>query len=485
MRRYVSGPQLAKLLKDVPAERPYYAALARAVRGLILDGRLPLHARLPAERDLAAALGVSRTTVTAVYDALRGEGFVESRQGAGSWTALPGDPAQGSEPHRGQGAPAFGVVHNPHDPRVIDLGCAAPTAPRIFEEAVAAAVRELHRFYDTHGYEPLGLAGLREAIADRYRMRGLPTSADQIVVTTGAQQALALLFAVLTNAGDAALVETPAYPHVLDAMRYRGVRLVPTGVNGGWDIGLAVSGLRQSAARLAYLTPDFQNPTGALMTHADRALLVAGARAADARIISDETYAELGIDSGPLPPPLASYDTAGRVISVGSASKLFWGGLRVGWIRTTPPLALRLAQAREAVDIAGPVVDQLIATELMYRIEEVRAQRSAELGASRDALAEALRELLPEWDFTLPRGGMSIWVRLPGPIGGPVADASYRRGVRVVPGPAFGADGLLDSYLRLPFVLPPADLREAVVRMAAAYREVQAAPPPRALAAYV
>lgn len=127
--------------------------------------------------------------------------------------------------------------------------------------------------------------------------------------------------------------------------------------------------------------------------------------------------------------------------------------------------------------------DQLIATELMYRIEEVGAQRM--LGASRDALAGALRELLPEWDFTLPRGGMSIWVRLPGPIGGPVADAAYQRGVRVVPGPAFGADGLLDSYLRLPFVLPPADLREGVARMAAAYRDVRAAPPPRAFAAYV
>lgn len=485
MRRYVSGPQLAKLLQDVPAERPYYAALARAVRGLILDGRLPLHARLPAERDLAAALGVSRTTVTAVYDALRTEGFIESRQGAGSWTALPGDPAQGPEPYRAQGAPAFGVVHNPDDPRIIDLGCAAPTAPRIFDEAVAAAVRELPRFYDTHGYEPAGLTPLREAIADRYRLRGLPTSAQQIVVTTGAQQALALLFAVLTNPGDAALVETPAYPHVLDAMRYRGVRLVPTGVNGGWDIGLAVSGLRQSAARLAYVTPDFQNPTGALMSDADRALLVGGARAADTRIISDETYAELAIDAGPLPPPLASYDTGSRVISVGSASKLFWGGLRVGWIRTTPPLAMRLAQAREGMDIAGPVLEQLIATELMHRIEEVRAQRAAELGASRDALAEALRELLPEWEFTLPRGGMSIWARLPGPTGGPVADASFRRGVRVVAGPAFGADGLLDSYLRLPFVLPPGVLRDAAARMAAAYRDVQAAPPPRAFPAYV
>src|SRR5919109_1583130 len=87
--RYVSGPQLARLFGDVPQERPYYLALARAVRGLVLDGRLALRTRLPAERDLAAALGVSRTTVTAAYDRLRDEGYVESRQGAGSWTVLP------------------------------------------------------------------------------------------------------------------------------------------------------------------------------------------------------------------------------------------------------------------------------------------------------------------------------------------------------------------------------------------------------------
>src|SRR5690348_12338828 len=87
--RYVGGPQLARMLGDVPQERPYYAALARAVRALVLDGRLALRTRLPAERDLAAALGVSRTTVTAAYDRLREEGYIESRQGAGSWTALP------------------------------------------------------------------------------------------------------------------------------------------------------------------------------------------------------------------------------------------------------------------------------------------------------------------------------------------------------------------------------------------------------------
>lgn len=484
MGRYVSGPQLAKLLQDVPAERPYYAALARAVRRLILDGRLPLHTRLPAERDLATALGVSRTTVTAVYDALRTEGFVASRQGAGSWTALPTtttDPATGSM----GGAPPFGAAYRPESPDLIDLGCAALGAPRILDEAVAAAAAQLPRYTSTPGYEPTGILPLREAVAAQYAARGLPTSPDQIVVTTGGQQALALLFQTLTGPGDPVLVESPTFPHALDALRQRSARLVPTGVIGGWDVGLVVSALRQSAARLAYLIPDFQNPTGLLMSEADRADVLAAARGTDARIITDETFAGLALDSGPVPPPLACFDTGNRVISVGSMSKLFWGGLRLGWIRTTVALAQRLAAAREWIDIASPVLEQLVAAELLSRSEEVRGERVAQLTAARDAVADALRELLPDWEFVLPRGGMSMWIRLPAPVSVQVADGAMRRGVRIVPGPAFGADGLLDAYLRIPYVLPPDVLREAVERLAAAYRDSLAAPAPRSFPAYV
>jgi DNA-binding transcriptional MocR family regulator len=477
--RHVSGPQLGRLLQDVPAERPYYAALARAVRGLVLEGRLPLRVRLPAERDLAAVLGVSRTTITAVYDALRAEGFVESRQGAGSWTALPPSLMTARDPGR------FGTAHSPARPEDIDLGCAAPAAPQIFEEAVLAAVAELPRYSSGPGYEPAGLAPLRETIAERYTERGLPTRPDQIVVTTGAQHALTLLMQTLVNAGDAVLLESPTYPHALDAVRRRGARLVPAGVNGGWDVELVASSLRQAAVRLAYTIPDFQNPTGHLMSDTDRAAFVDAARRADSYVVADETFAELAIDPPAVPPPLAAYDSGGRVISVGSAAKLFWGGLRIGWIRTTSPIARRLVIARESIDIASPVLDQLIVRELLLRVCEVRAERAEQLAESRDALAGALRASLPDWEFTLPHGGMSLWARLPAPVATPLAEAALRRGVRVIPGPAFGTDGVLDDYVRLPYVLPPEILRDAVGRLCAAYRDVENAPLARPLPAYV
>ncbi|GAA1861741.1 PLP-dependent aminotransferase family protein [Actinomadura bangladeshensis] len=485
--RYVSGPHLARLLGDVSAERPVYAALARSVRGLVLDGRLALRTRLPAERDLAAALGLSRTTVTTAYDRLREEGYIESRQGAGSWTALPPVRMSADERRTTPAGGRFGKAYPaPDDGSFIDLGCATPGAPAIFGEAVAAAVDELPRYSSGPGYEPAGLAGLRQVIADGYTARGVPTRADQIVVTTGAQHAFTLLTQLLVEAGDAVMVERPTYPHALGALRRRGARLVPVGVNEGWDVELIAGAMRQAAVRMAYTIPDFHNPTGYLMGAEDRAALVDAARRADAFLVADETFADLALDLGaPREAPLAAHDSGGRVITVGSASKLLWGGLRIGWVRTTAPLARRLVLAREPFDMASPVLDQLIVRELLLRIDEVRTERADALLRGRDALAGALRELLPGWEFKPPAGGMSLWARIGAPVATALAETAERFGVRVVAGPVFGADGVLEDYVRLPYVLPPDTLRTAAERLALAFREVQSAPAARPLPAYV
>ncbi|MEO3788361.1 PLP-dependent aminotransferase family protein [Actinocorallia sp. B10E7] len=478
--RHVSGLQLARLLGELPAERPFYGALATGVRNLIRDGRLPLGVRLPAERDLASALSVSRTTVTSAYDSLREDGYVSSKQGAGSWTTLPPVTLSPLPP-----VPAFTADPGPvMPPDTIDLGCAAPAAPAVFSEAVEAAVRELPRYSCVAGYEPAGLPVLRAAIADRYTQRGLPTRPEEIIITTGGQQACDLLIRTLVSRGDTVMLERPTYPHVLTALRNRGARLVPVGIADGWDLDLISAGMRQAAVRLGYFIPDFQNPTGHLMPESDRIALVEAARAAQTQLISDETFAELGIEE-PVPSPVAAYDTGGRVISVGSASKLFWGGLRIGWIRTTIPLARKLATVREPMDIASPVLEQLITAELFQRLEEVRAERSARLAASRDALVEALRTRLPDWRFTVPSGGMSLWARLPSPVATAFCEVAQRRGVRIVPGPVFGADGVLEDAVRLPYVLRPDVMREAVERMAAAYSGVEDLPAARSLPACV
>ncbi len=466
MERFFSAPQLARLV-EVPLDaKPYYKALAGAVRTLILDGRLPVKVRVPAERHLAEALGVSRTTVTTAYDRLREQGYLESRQGAGSWTALPDAGALGAD------NPWIAV----DDDGLLPLHCAAPPATALFGAAIAEAGQDYHRYTLGMGYDPVGISPLREAIARRYCERGLATRPDQIIVTSGAQQAIHLLMLMLAGPGDPVLVESPTYPHAIDLVRLRGARLVPVGISDdGWHLDLMTSAMRQSAARLAYVIPDFQNPTGHLMADEDRAALVGAARRYDATLLVDETWTELAVDhiggagTGGVGSraPLAAFDTDGRVISIGSASKLWWGGLRIGWIRGTAALIRRLAVLRAAVDIASAMFEQLVVTHLFAGIEDTRAERRRLLGASRAALVDALREELPEWTFTVPRGGGSLWVRLDAPVATSLAEAAAAQGVRLAPGPWFGVEGTLERYLRLPFTQPPQVLADAVRRIAA------------------
>ncbi|MFF5205443.1 PLP-dependent aminotransferase family protein [Streptosporangium sp. NPDC000396] len=459
MDRYLSGPQLARLLAIDPEARPYYKALAEVVRALILDGRVPVRTRVPAERHLAEALGVSRTTVTAAYDRLREQGYLESRQGSGSWTALPEAGALGTDNPW--------IVSN--DDGLLPMHAAAPLAASTLPEAIAYATERYPRYGLGMGYDSVGIAPLRQAIAARYTRRGVATRPEQILVTTGAQQAIHLVASTLLSAGDPMLLESPTYPHALDVARMRNARIVPVGIpDDGWHLDLLTCAMRQSAARLAYVIPDFQNPTGHLMDDATRAGLVSAARQCDTTLIADESWSELAIDEVPRVAPLAAFDIDGRVISIGSASKLWWGGLRIGWIRTTAAMVRRLAVLRAAMDIASPLFEQLVVTRLFEDIEETRAERRRSLSASRDALVAALAEQMPDWSFTVPRGGGSLWVRLPSPSATPLADAAACHGVRLAPGTWFGVEGTLEGRLRLPFTQPPQVIAEAVSRIAEA-----------------
>ncbi|MEU6795352.1 PLP-dependent aminotransferase family protein [Nonomuraea wenchangensis] len=466
--RHLSAAQVARLAGVDPGARPYYRALADGVRARIMDGQIPVRVRMPAERHLAEALRVSRTTVTAAYDLLRERGYLESRQGSGSWTALP-DPASTAEnPWLSTGGDGL-----------IQLHSAAPPAPSALREAMLEAVEDLPRHGMGNGYDPMGLPLLRERIAARYTARGVATRPEQILVTAGSQHALHLVLGLLAGPGDAVLVESPTYPHAIDAARQRGARIVPVGISHeGWRPDLLTGAMRQSGARLAYLMPDFQNPTGALMDDPTRAAVTAMARRHDALLLIDETWQELAIDEVPPTSPMAAFDTDSRVISVGSASKLWWGGLRVGWVRATAALARRLALHRAVVDIAGPVLEQLAVARLFDRLEETRAERRRALRASRAALVDGLREHLPGWTFTVPRGGGTLWVRLNGDAATPLAEAAAGHGVRLAPGPWFGLEGTLEGCLRLPFTLPPQVLAEAVVRLRAAREHGPAGPVP-------
>jgi DNA-binding transcriptional MocR family regulator len=236
--------------------------------------------------------------------------------------------------------------------------------------------------------------------------------------------------------------------------------------------------LRQAAPRVAYLIADHQNPTGLTLPAAERERLVALARASRTPLVIDETIAGLDLDGATPPPPVAAFDPADEtVITTGSMSKAFWAGLRIGWIRASPALIGRLAVARAALDIASPVLEQLIAVELLANASTVLERQRAAARSRRDALVVALRATLPEWRFTVPAGGLSLWIELDAPRSTALAAIADRYGLRLASGPRFGVDGAFERFLRLPFSLPEPVLEEAAARLAVAWRAVSEAAP--------
>ncbi len=446
---------------------PAYQRLAAVVAAQLVDGQLSVRTRLPSERDLATELGVSRTTVTSAYERLRAEGYLVSRQGSGSWTTLPAQRSAGSAPL------TPGLV----GADFLDLAVAAPgPPPGVLGAATEAVARRMAEGLASggqlggHGYHPAGLFELRARIAERFTVRGAPTSPEQILVTSGAQGALHLLAAQLLSPGDVVLVEQPTYPNALEAFRRTGARLVPLPVTtDGWDLDLLAETLAAVRPRLAYLQPDFQNPTGCLLDEAGRERLVATARRSGTLLLIDETHVELALEGQRMPSPVAALERDGRVVTVGSLSKVVWGGLRIGWVRAAPRLIAELSQDRSSVDLGGPVMDHLVGIEVYEQLPEILEARRRSFAEARDLLLDAVGRHLPEWSCGLPAGGLSVWAKLDGPFSSDLEAAAARHRLRLAAGPRFSVDGTLERFLRLPYTLAADQLEPAIVRLAAAH----------------
>jgi DNA-binding transcriptional MocR family regulator len=446
-----------------PGESAY--ALADGLRGLVVNGRVAARTRVPSERELSARLGISRGSVSRAYDRLREEGYLTSRRGAGSWLTLPA---------------GSGPVDAPFDVNAeLNLTWAALPAPDpLLAHAATRAAAALPRLLHTPGYDPAGVPELRAAIAERLTERGLDTRADEVLVTAGAQHALHLLLTLLAGPGDRVLVDAPAYPRTLSAIRTARARAVAVPLTPtGWDVD-AWEATLAAGPSLAVTVADFHNPTGLVMSGADRGAIARACARAGTLLVVDETFAELRLDGPALPPPVGAHDPGAAVVTIGTLSKSAWGGLRVGWIRASRRLVSELASVRASLDMAGPVLDQLLALELLADWDAVLADRRALLEPRRAALLDALPA---EWEVRRPHGGMTAWVQLPAPVATRLAGIAATRGLAISPGPAFSVDGTFESHVRLPFTLPPDDLRRAVALLAELAGDVHgvAAPEPR------
>lgn len=446
---------------------PTYQGLADALRMLIVDGRLPVGSRLPSERALADSLHVSRTTVTAAYNELRDGGYLHARRGARSSIALPHAPV-----------PAAGDAA-----ATINLAAAALAAPAsAIQEAFTEAARQSAGYLQHVGHDMKGLQALRAAVAERYCARGLPTTAEQIMVTSGAQHAIALIVGTYVQPGDRVLVEQPTYHGALTAISTAGARAVAVPVTkDGWDLEALHTAVRQVAPTLAYLVPDNHNPTGMSMPAAERKRLCDIISETRTRTVVDETLTDVWLDK-PVPAPVAASMGARSdlLITVGSMSKTFWGGMRIGWIRAEPSVLATIRAIRPSIDLGTSVMEQLAAAWLLTeRSDDVLPERRAILCARRALVIDLLARHLPEWQPLPGTGGMSLWVQLPVPVSSALCAAASRLGVELPPGPRFGVDGTLERFVRIPYVLPEEKLTEAVELIARAWHSVTGSAAPQ------
>jgi DNA-binding transcriptional MocR family regulator len=436
------------------AERSLAGGLARAVREAVVDGRIAVGTPLPSERALARSLDVSRGTVVAALDRLREEGWVRTRHGSGSVVRLPAGLTERTAPWSQDHGPAARL----------DLTLAVTSAPH--EAYLAAARRAVERsatLLVDAGTASAGLPGLRELLAARYTREGLATRPEQILVTTGAQAALSLLLEQLhTDRRSPVLVESPTYPGALAILRRRGARLVsvPVAPADGWDEARLAEAVRSASPRLAYVVPDFHNPTGADMSAAVRARTAELAAGRGLTVLADETMRDLDLRTPPRPAP---HLAGPGVIQIGSASKVLWSGLRVGWIRASASLVRELERHPLQAQVSPPPLEQLIAEELLGEgLAAVLADRRARLREQRDHLVGLLAGT--GWSHCVPPGGLSLWVHLGGGTNAvELAARAARRGLAVTPGPRFSPDrATLTHCLRLPFTATPDVLTRAV-----------------------
>ncbi len=439
--------------------------------------RLAPGTRLPSTRELAAHHGVGPVTVQAALRQLVAEGLIETRPGAGTFTAAPvtANAADRSWQTAALGAPRVetasleGLV----EPRSADLLVLStgylPLELQATDVLRAAGQRVLRRPgpWDT---VPLnGLADLRAWFATQL---GGGVTANDVVVTPGGQAALATAFRALAGPGDAVIVESPTYLGALAAARSAGLTLVPwpSGPDGP-DADVLDTLLTSSRARLIYAQPTYANPTGATWSAPRRHDVLHVVARHGAFLIEDDWAHDIALD-GPTPPSLAQHDSAGHVIAIRSLTKAAAPGLRIGAVAARGAAARRLRSARVVEDLFVSGYLQRVTFELLTHTgwpTHVR-RLGRVLRARRDALVEAVvTELGPSALTGVPHGGFHLWVRLPDGIDDETFTAqALASGIVVSSGrPWFPAEPT-GPHLRLSFTaLEPADAKRAVQRLAA------------------
>ncbi|MEL7369584.1 MAG: PLP-dependent aminotransferase family protein [Myxococcota bacterium] len=481
-------------------EGPLYQQLFDEIVRRIRNGALPAGHRLPPTRVLAKTVGAHRNTVVRAYEALEDAGFVDSTVGRGTFVAAAPAPQLTPVPDidapRSAGVPWSRLAsratrveplsrwervaqHIQTKKEVINLtrmqpcGDLLPTA--LFKRCIDHVLRTMAgRALE---YSPReGLPRLREAVCRDLARQGVACAPDDILITTGSQQALDLVARSLVDPGDAFLVDATTYAGAVTALGAAGAQLIPFPSDDFGPDPSAIQQLGDTGVKGAYLMPGAHNPTGRRTTATRRAALLRWSRQAGIPLIEDDYAADLQLDDIPAPAPLRAAD--GEVVYIGTYSKKLIPALRVGFVLAPTALRPHLVALKQTVDLGTSALMQHALAEFLERgyLEPHLERIRPEYRRRRDALVEGLNDHLPAgFKVRSPAAGHSTWLSLPpGVEPSEVFRAAQDEGVLVSPSTLFQVGNRAERGLRLTFCTePPGRLAEGAVRLARALRRLR------------
>lgn len=453
--------------------------VAEHVRGLIADGSVAPGERVPSLRSLRQRFGVSLSTATRAYDSLERHGWIEARPQSGFYArdrveVEPAAPRSGTISGEPAGidrrAMAQAVMAGPGDD-VVSLAMALPPDEllpiKALNRSLRRVLRERPQEVTRYAYAP-GIRGLREQIAQRAVEAGCHAHPDEILVTTGCSEALALALRSVAGPGDVIAVESPTFFKILSVIESLGMRALelPTDPVAGVDPEALEQSFARNSVRAALLQPSFNNPLGSLMDDDARRRVVEAAARHARPVIEDDIYGDLHFDER-RPLPLRAFDEEGWILTASSFSKTLAPGYRTGWLFPGRFLDRALACQQDLTFAAAApsqfaIADFLETGGYTRHLRRVRAAYRDQVAWLRNAVA---RSFPAGTRVSQPRGGFVVWVELPAGIdGNAVYRQAYREDIRVVPGSLFSGAGDYSRYLRLSAGQPASDRLEAAVR---------------------
>lgn len=442
------------------ADVPIYRQIVNQIRAQIQEGTLHDGARLPPVRRLAAECGLTRLTVHSAYAELQAEGLVESHVGRGTFVTV-GTPAVPPAERHGQVAPwvSQGILANllrwSERGDLLSFAQAFPAAESYPMEELNHAMQAALRDTGGLGYGHIqGEPELRAEIAALLIQRGTSVDPDGMLITSGAQQAIDIALRALTAPGDVVLVEEPVYPGVLELAALRGQRVIGIPNDAGTlRLDLLQADCAAHSPRLLYLVPTYNNPTGASLTREGRTELLRLARLHDFLLLEDDTYGLLGFERA-APPALHALDRNDRVVYISSFSKMLAPALRLGALVAPAALLPALAAAKQTSDLVCSALLQRALAHFLHedhmaphlqKVTGMYAQR-------RDTMVQSLQRHLPQCRWTVPTGGLSLWVELPpGIVERDFTADALRQGIGIAPGEAFVARPRPQAAMRLSY----------------------------------